>query len=63
MCTMALTDEHLPTKIGNPQEITFLQFAERVREHFENVRPNIFKPLPQDDSKQRCPDITQRRRF
>lgn len=41
MCTRALTDEHLPTNIGNPQEITLLQFAERVREHFENVRPNI----------------------
>jgi hypothetical protein len=47
LCTWALTDEHLPTNIGNPQEITILQFAERVREHSENARPNIFKPLPQ----------------
>jgi dTDP-glucose 4,6-dehydratase len=60
---LMLSDEHLPTNIGNPEEITILQFAERVREHFEDARPIIFEPLPQDDPKQRCPDITKARRI
>jgi dTDP-glucose 4,6-dehydratase len=50
---LALSDEHLPVNIGNPQEITILQFAEKVREHFENAPKIIFEPLPQDDPKQR----------
>src|SRR6202045_4079656 len=53
------SDEHLPVNIGNPQEITILQFAERIRTHFENAPKIIFEPLPQDDPKQRCPDITK----
>ena len=56
---LAMSDEHLPTNIGNPQEITILQFAERIREHFENAPKIIFEPLPQDDPKQRCPDISK----
>jgi dTDP-glucose 4,6-dehydratase len=60
---LMLSEEHLPTNIGNPQEITILQFAERVREHFKDARPIIFEPLPQDDPKQRCPDITKAKRI
>jgi dTDP-glucose 4,6-dehydratase len=60
---LMLSDEHLPTNIGNPQEITILQFAERIREHFENAPPIIFEPLPQDDPKQRCPDISKAKRI
>jgi dTDP-glucose 4,6-dehydratase len=60
---LMLSDEHLPTNIGNPQEITILQFAERVREHFPNAPPIIFEPLPQDDPKQRCPDISKAKRL
>jgi dTDP-glucose 4,6-dehydratase len=60
---LMLSDEHLPTNIGNPHEITILQFAERIREHFENAPPIIFEALPQDDPKQRCPDITKAKRI
>jgi dTDP-glucose 4,6-dehydratase len=60
---LMLSDEHLPTNIGNPQEITILQFAERIREHFENAAPIIFEPLPQDDPKQRCPDISKAKKL
>jgi dTDP-glucose 4,6-dehydratase len=60
---LAMSDEHLPTNVGNPQEITILQFAEKVRKHFENAPPIIFEPLPQDDPKQRCPDITKAKRI
>jgi len=44
-----MSDEHLPVNIGNPQEITILEFAERIRKHFENAPPIVFEPLPQDD--------------
>jgi len=60
---LMLSDEHLPTNIGNPQEITILEFAERVRKHFPNAPEIIFEPLPQDDPKQRCPDITKAKRL
>ena len=56
------SDEHEPTNIGNPQEITILEFAERIRELTHTKAEIIFKPLPQDDPKQRCPDITKARR-
>ena len=55
--------EHLPVNIGNPQEITILEFAERIRKHFENAPKLVFEPLPQDDPKRRCPDITKARRI
>jgi dTDP-glucose 4,6-dehydratase len=56
------SDEHLPTNIGNPHEITILEFAERVRALLGVTTPIIFEPLPQDDPKQRCPDISKARR-
>jgi dTDP-glucose 4,6-dehydratase len=57
------SDEHEPTNIGNPQEITILEFAERIRSLLGVDTPIIFKPLPQDDPKQRCPDIRKARRI
>jgi nucleoside-diphosphate-sugar epimerase len=49
--------------IGNPQEITMLEFAERIRKHFDNAPKIIFEPLPQDDPKRRCPDISKAKRL
>jgi len=60
---LMLSQEHLPVNIGNPQEITILQFAERIRTYFENAPPIVFEPLPQDDPKQRCPDIAKAKRL
>ena len=60
---LMLSDEHMPVNIGNPQEITILEFAERIREHFDNVPEIIFEPLPQDDPKRRCPDISKAKRI
>jgi len=57
------SDEHEPVNIGNPQEITILEFAERVRALVGTAAPIVFQPLPQDDPKQRCPDITKARRL
>jgi len=55
--------EHEPVNIGNPQEITILEFAERVRALAGANVPIEFRPLPQDDPKQRCPDISKARRI
>jgi dTDP-glucose 4,6-dehydratase len=57
------SEEHEPVNIGNPHEITILEFAERVRRLVGATAPIVFRPLPQDDPKQRCPDITKARRI
>jgi dTDP-glucose 4,6-dehydratase len=62
ICRLLESDEHLPTNIGNPHEITILEFAERVLALTEAKVKLEFKPLPQDDPKQRCPDITKAKR-
>jgi dTDP-glucose 4,6-dehydratase len=55
--------EHEPTNIGNPREITILEFAERVKKLVGSTTPIVFHPLPQDDPKQRCPDISKAKRL
>ena len=60
---LMMSDEHEPTNIGNPHEITILEFAERIRALLGVTAPIIFEPLPQDDPKQRCPDISKARRL
>jgi dTDP-glucose 4,6-dehydratase len=57
------SNEHEPVNIGNPHEITILEFAERVRALVGATAPIVFHPLPQDDPKQRCPDIAKARRI
>ena len=60
---LMLSDEHMPVNIGNPQEITILEFAERIRKHFDNLPQIMFEALPQDDPKRRCPDISKAKRI
>ena len=60
---LMLAEEHFPVNIGNPLEITILEFAERVRSHFPEAEPVVFEPLPQDDPKRRCPDIRKAKRL
>ena len=60
---LMLSDEHLPVNVGNPEEITLLEFAQRVRAQFPKAGPIVFEPLPQDDPKRRCPDIRKARRL
>jgi dTDP-glucose 4,6-dehydratase len=55
------SDEHYPVNIGNPQEITILEFAQRVKLATSSDVPIRFEPLPQDDPKQRKPDIAKAR--
>ncbi|MGB9431267.1 MAG: UDP-glucuronic acid decarboxylase family protein [Candidatus Acidiferrum sp.] len=60
---LSQSDEHLPTNIGNPVELTIHEFAVRVCSHFPNAPKIIFEPLPVDDPKQRCPDISKAKRL
>jgi dTDP-glucose 4,6-dehydratase len=57
------SEEHAPVNIGNPHEITILEFAERIRTLLRSAVAIEFKPLPQDDPRQRCPDISKARRL
>src|SRR5258708_35758119 len=56
---LLLSDYHLPVNIGNPEEISLLDFAKEVLELTGNKVEITFKPLPVDDPKQRQPDITK----
>jgi dTDP-glucose 4,6-dehydratase len=61
--TRLLLSKHSgPMNIGNPREFTILQFAELIRKKYNPKTKIIFKPLPQDDPKQRCPDISLARK-
>ena len=58
---LLLSDYHLPVNIGNPQEITLLQFAEEILKLIDTKSKIVYLPLPKDDPKQRKPDITKAR--
>jgi dTDP-glucose 4,6-dehydratase len=60
---LALSDERYPVNLGNPQEMTILEFAERIRRITGTVAPIKFEPLPEDDPKQRQPQIDKARRI
>jgi dTDP-glucose 4,6-dehydratase len=57
------SDEHEPTNIGNPGEFTILECAQVVLEVTGSKSKIRYEPLPQDDPKQRCPDITKAKRL
>ncbi|HNL84044.1 MAG TPA: SDR family oxidoreductase [Chitinophagales bacterium] len=56
---LLLSDYHLPVNIGNPQEISLLDFAEEIIKLTGTKSKIIYQPLPKDDPKQRQPDITK----
>lgn len=59
---LLLSDHHLPVNIGNPDEVTIKQFGEEVLELVGNPEAKlIYKELPQDDPKQRKPNIDKAR--
>ncbi|HLW88280.1 MAG TPA: UDP-glucuronic acid decarboxylase family protein [Terriglobales bacterium] len=53
------SNEHFPVNIGNPTEFTILECARRVLAVTGSKSAIRYEPLPQDDPKQRCPDITR----
>lgn len=56
---LLLSNYHLPMNIGNPEEITLQQLANEVLDFTDCKGKIIYKPLPQDDPKQRRPDISK----
>jgi dTDP-glucose 4,6-dehydratase len=60
---LLMSDEVEPTNIGNPSEMTIMQFAERINALTGNQAGIINKPLPKDDPQQRQPDISKARRI
>ncbi|MBS1810200.1 MAG: SDR family oxidoreductase [Acidobacteria bacterium] len=48
-----------PVNIGNPREMTILEFAKLILQLTESQSPIIYNPLPEDDPKTRQPDITR----
>jgi len=59
--TLLHTDYSDPVNIGNPAEVTILQLANLIRELCASNSEIAYKPLPEDDPKQRRPDITRAR--
>ena len=58
---LSKSDEHLPVNIGNPKEFTILECAQLVLKVTGSTSKICYEPLPQDDPKQRRPDITKAR--
>jgi dTDP-glucose 4,6-dehydratase len=58
---LAKSDEHLPVNIGNPNEFTILECAQLVLKVTESKSTICYESLPQDDPKQRRPDISKAR--
>jgi len=60
---LLLSDYAQPVNIGNPDEITILQFAEEIIKLTGTTQKIIFKPLPADDPTQRQPDISRAKKL
>src|SRR5262249_49585946 len=60
---LMLSDYDLPVNIGNPAEMTVLEFAKEIIRATGSKSRIAFKPLPQDDPRQRRPDITKARKL
>ena len=58
---LMLSDERYPVNLGNPREMTILEFAEHIRRLTGAKSEIVFQPLPEDDPRQRRPDISKAR--
>lgn len=56
---LSQSNEHLPTNIGNPAEFSILNCAKLVLDVTGSQSSIVYRPLPEDDPKQRCPDISK----
>ena len=57
------SDHHLPVNLGNPHEMTVLQFAKTIIELTGSKSAIIYKPLPEDDPQVRQPDISKAKKI
>jgi len=60
---LMMSSYDLPVNIGNPTEMTMLEFAREIIRATGSRSKIVFKPLPQDDPKQRRPDISRARKY
>jgi dTDP-glucose 4,6-dehydratase len=60
---LALSDFHEPVNIGNPTEMTILDFAQKILALTGSSAQIVFKPLPVDDPRVRQPDISRAKRL
>src|SRR5215471_5587175 len=60
---LMMSSYQLPMNIGNPAELTVLEFAKEIIRATRSRSKIVFKPLPQDDPRQRQPDITRARKI
>lgn len=60
---LSRSTERYPVNLGNPREMTILEFADCIQKTAGLAAPMEFKPLPQDDPKRRQPDITKARQI
>lgn len=60
---LALSDFHEPVNIGNPGEMTILDFAKKILALTGSTAQIVFKPLPVDDPRVRQPDISRAKRL
>ena len=58
---LMMSNTPLPVNIGNPREMTMLEFAEKIVAATGSKSKIVFRPLPQDDPRQRQPDIKRAR--
>ena len=57
------SQEHLPVNIGNPHEMTVLEFAQKIIQLTGSKSSIVYKPLPEDDPQVRQPDISKAKRI
>jgi dTDP-glucose 4,6-dehydratase len=60
---LLFSDYHLPVNIGNPVEISILDFAKEIAKMSKGSSKIIYKKLPVNDPMQRCPDITKAKKL
>jgi dTDP-glucose 4,6-dehydratase len=60
---LLFADFHEPVNLGNPNEVTILEFAQEILKLSGSSSSIVYRPLPQDDPKVRRPDITRARQL
>ena len=56
---LANSEERFPVNLGNPMELTILEFGERIQRLTGVTTPMVHQPLPSDDPKRRQPNIAK----
>jgi dTDP-glucose 4,6-dehydratase len=60
---LAASEERYPVNLGNPNEMTILEFADCIRRLMGSVGEIVHQPLPSDDPRKRRPDISKAQRI